>query len=479
MRHKIKACSKLGVAIAAAMGLAGQAEATVDLDTTPVTPATFASEIGTATATLTNTGNILDLTFTPVAHELNGADADNVYFIKVELANKATFGAAPVLKCNGLTAGANKIQTAFNADLKSGGANTSFAMFEVYSGLGTSAGGTLGKISASACTLSVGSYKFSGTTDKTVTVTNLAKDALGNLTAQKTFSNQPFISFANGLDATATSANVTISVTAAAQKFANNKTTAQLGTAQFGAANGTQYTAGGAADAEANDFITAASVTLSGAPLGPSISFSTAKSGIYLVAAGKDCTAGGLVKSKYDSSTGNSVTFTGLTPGQISAGFQACVVVDGNTIIPEGTVTVSISPKLRDSKNSVSTNFENTTVANYKKNGDSATAFLITKPGAVDVTYLRITNNSSLSGTVRITLYGEDGSTLGTTGASLGTWNANETKVISSQDIADAVGVTTWTGRARAVIDAELSDIVVVNLVRTNDVLTNQSSIQD
>lgn len=114
------------------------------------------------------------------------------------------------------------------------------------------------------------------------------------------------------------------------------------------------------------------------------------------------------------------------------------------------------------------------------KNGDSEVAYVITRPDAVDLTFLRVTNKTSQAGAVFVTLYAQDGSILGTGGSTLiDPIGGNETVVLSSADIAAAVGVDTWPGRARAVIEAEVPDIAVMNLVRTNDVLTNQSSVAD
>lgn len=101
---------------------------------------------------------------------------------------------------------------------------------------------------------------------------------------------------------------------------------------------------------------------------------------------------------------------------------------------------------------------------------------IITKPGAEDQTFIRVTNTNAEQTSVYITLTTQDGLT--TLTGELDSIAGNATAVYTSEDIANAVGAPTWTGRGNATIQtsAPRENIVVVPLVRTNGVLVNQSA---
>jgi hypothetical protein len=97
---------------------------------------------------------------------------------------------------------------------------------------------------------------------------------------------------------------------------------------------------------------------------------------------------------------------------------------------------------------------------------------IITRPGAADVTYVRVTNPGSEEATVYVQLTAQDGSDLGF--AAMPSIAAGATTVYTSDDFAAASGSETWSGRARATLSSDQS-LITVPLIRTNDVLTNQS----
>jgi len=476
MKNRIKNCSKLSVAIAAAMGLAGQAHAAVDAEAGTGAP-TFAKEYGTASVNLTNAGDRLDVTFKAAA----ASDiSDSEYFAVVTLNNGVKFAATPSLKCAsamfGTTAGGAVTSQTISGTIVSGGNGSNFAVFQFKTGNKSAAIAKVSGIKARECSMSAATYSVSGTTDKTITIAFKDKDAFGNLATVKTLSNKPFIKFSRSQTPKVTTATVTIDVAAASKKFANNKTTAQLGKVEYNTAANVLVSAGNASG-HLSSFASATNttVTLSGAPLAAGIAFSTANKGIFL-ASDTACTTP--KKSSFASKSGNSVTFTGVAPSDLNAGLYACMTVDGNTILTQGTVTITVKPQMKNTKYDV-LGVSNATVAKFQKNGDSANAFVVSPPGAAVATFLRVINKSNISGKVFVTLYDQDGNTLGTAGADLGTINPNQTKVFNSQDIAQAVGVSTWTGRARAVFDAETPDIAVINLNRTAGVIVNNSPVQE
>jgi hypothetical protein len=97
---------------------------------------------------------------------------------------------------------------------------------------------------------------------------------------------------------------------------------------------------------------------------------------------------------------------------------------------------------------------------------------IITRPGAADVTYVRVTNPGSEEATVYVQLTAQDGSDLGF--GAMPSIAAGATTVFTSDDFAAASGSETWSGRARATLSSDQS-LTTVPLIRTNDVLTNQS----
>jgi hypothetical protein len=118
-----------------------------------------------------------------------------------------------------------------------------------------------------------------------------------------------------------------------------------------------------------------------------------------------------------------------------------------------------------------------------KRNGTRCKAYNVPYPGKKDNAFFRFTSKTNgIDGVVKGTLYKEDGTKVasdkgpdGTTFtdvdllqlkyAAAPTLTANQTKVVSNQDIAD-LATEEWTGRATLVINSNLTNMEMLALLR-------------
>jgi hypothetical protein len=128
------------------------------------------------------------------------------------------------------------------------------------------------------------------------------------------------------------------------------------------------------------------------------------------------------------------------------------------------------------------------TLCTLDKNGVTKTVWNIPSPDSMNQGYIRITNTSSVDdGTILGRLYTEDG-TLLWSGTVVGTnalqadIDAHETIAVSNSSWALVTNgspgafPTTWTGRARLVLDSGLPNMEVVNFITSNGNMVNASS---
>lgn len=151
--------------------------------------------------------------------------------------------------------------------------------------------------------------------------------------------------------------------------------------------------------------------------------------------------------------------------------------VDGNETIPTTDFTISSSVTFNSGSYASPTTLTDDsevslTLAGLNKHNGRIN--IITNANAVDETFIRVTNTAGTESLVYITVTPQDGSTPLT--GQLDTIAPNATEVYTSEEIETAVGGT-WSGRANAVLlTSQLENaMVVVPLVRTSDVLTNQA----
>lgn len=217
----------------------------------------------------------------------------------------------------------------------------------------------------------------------------------------------------------------------------------------------------------ANDEVT---ITITG-------NFATDSQVCLVADAAVDCTA----EIGESTVTANSATITIAGDAAVAAADDADIIylVDGEATVPTADFGISASVTFNASSYESPVTYSSDAASTLSLAGLNAQAErinIITKPGAVDETFIRVTNTTDTESVVYITLTTQDGAT--TVTGQLDSIAANATAVYTSADIATAVGVETWSGRGNAVLltSAPAADIVVVPLVRTSGVLTNQAS---
>lgn len=103
---------------------------------------------------------------------------------------------------------------------------------------------------------------------------------------------------------------------------------------------------------------------------------------------------------------------------------------------------------------------------------NSNLALYLPNPTSSEQPYVRLYNPSTTAGAVRGTLYDENGNTLGTANAVLvANLAPNAVQVLSSTDIAAAVGVSTWQGKAWMFLSSDFAGLKIMNTLR--DLTTN------
>lgn len=424
------------------------------------TPVNVASELPTTGITLT-AGTTQQLNFS--SNTTNFApSAGQSMQVNVTLDNGAKFSTVPQLKCqvtNGTTAG-----TA-NGVLNLGGAGSNNAVFTVGQAEVTavSSGGSI-----SACTVI--------TTAMTVTgshVTNNASITYQYGTLASSTENGAIITWSKGVSASiAAGTNAVALVTGGFVNLSGAVSATLLSAgAVFYRSNGSGASQALSAAVSAGDVMTTASITVSGA----SLAAARVTGGNYLVDATSGCGAGVAIATVTGGAT--SITFTGLTPTQISAGVNVCVQFSGTTPIAEGSITATLSAAPVTGY-SVNTAMSPNTLATITRNGSTTRALNVPAANNADQAFIRVTNTSGIAGRLYGTLYSQDGVVLGNTNAVLAdaaTFVQNKTVVFDVATLKGLLGVSTdWTGRSQLVLTAETTSIRAQNLIRTsNGTLTN------
>jgi len=180
--------------------------------------------------------------------------------------------------------------------------------------------------------------------------------------------------------------------------------------------------------------------------------------------------------------TATTATFT-LTGANVAAlvAFGATPIsytTDGVTAIEETTPTVALTINWTDA--TYTDDSAAGTLRALANNGTTRYLYNIPSPdNTTAVAYVRIINTAATAGKIRGTLTLNDGTAYsGTLATSLA---AGNTIVMSSSQVATALGATNWTGRARLTIIGEIDSMQVqgtVNLTTNgNTFSTNFSSV--
>lgn len=159
--------------------------------------------------------------------------------------------------------------------------------------------------------------------------------------------------------------------------------------------------------------------------------------------------------------SGTVSDYQGEVPAIAATGMYVCMEHDGATAINSGKVTACLSYAS-----------ETTTVQlqlpkcgqlrEMQKNGSTFYGYIIPKSGGRDAVRFRFYNKSTDAGKIRVTMYDETGTMVGTQGAILAeeaAFGPQQVFVADVLAIETAVGGSVTTGRAHAVFEIELPDV--------------------
>ena len=467
-------CSKniLRAAVAAALGVAaGQAAATIDYTSASPQPARFAKELPTSSTTattLTNAGALLDFKIAvPTNYSIS---TTSPLFVKIQLSGNARFVAAPEISCGATAAGANNNT---GGQITIGGLGDSAVTFNI-GNVGAAAGATA--ITSGNCVITgFGGIVFTGLTNKTLSAQIEYKNGLADVVSGASVS---YITFANGFSATVASAGVVVvDATSGSDNFvtgggAFSQSTASLGTVNFRAvtpapAASAIYAANGTTALELSAALASGSITVTGAGLGAGLA-ANGTSGVFLSLGA--CTA----PIALSSTALNSVSFTGISPTNLSAGLTVCMNVSGGTtVILTGAIGAQVGGV---GATNVTVDFAAAagSLSTLSQNGTTKNAYFINASSSASKTsVIRIVNTGGNSGTIRATAYlvGEataDGTQVGTANATIGTLTTNQSISLTSAALETLLGYTPASGtvKYRVVFSAGLANFTILNFTR-------------
>ncbi len=376
--------------------------------------------------------------------------------VGVSLNNGAKFLAAPSLKCGDSTTSAAGV-------LNLGGAGSNQAVFSLGSAQTTGA--------ISACWLSATTLTVTGAhTDVNMSITY----TYGTLASST--DGGAFLKFKTGLSASKTVGDDVVAMVTGGFMTESGGVSTTLVSAGVA-----RWTSNGSAASTATDLSVAlllgdvlgassGSITVAG----NSLAATKVTGGIWLSTA--TCASGYAVGIATAVGGVTSVTFSGLSPAQISAGATVCLNFTGTTAIPEGSITAKVGGTALSGYSLPSTSAM--TLMTITRNGSSTRAMNIPNAASTDQAFVRVTNTSGLAGKVYGTLYGQDGAVLGTANSVMidaATFVSNATVVLAPADLKTKLGISSdWAGRAQLVITAETPSVRAQNLIRTpNGTLVN------
>jgi hypothetical protein len=437
-----------------------------------------AKEIPNTTTTLTNGGNALDIRVLAPAGA--GATGTNPVYLKVNLQNGAKFAGTPSLNCSGITgAGGATSATAGNISIQNGGAGFSNVTF-VVSGDQGDADFTFNATSA-YCTVSGLNVTISGLSNVGVSATFEYTDGA---TQASTNQNGSYITFVDSFSATysASSGTAVVDATSGSDNFVAgsnlNSGTAILGYVQIGRNAGVANTAtmGNDMNLGAALGVSSGTITIAG-PAIAAMKAAASSAGVYLSSAA-NCGAT-VVKTSFQSTGADSVTFTGLTTANME-GLYACGVVSGGTQqILTGQLTGL--PGGNTAATTISINYGSAgNIQNVAQNGKSKNAFFVNaSTSASKTSIIRLVNTGGVSGTLRATAYligdgvtgttpNVDGTQVGTANSVIGTLAAGQSLSMTSAQLEALLGYTPASGtvKYRVVFSGGLTDFKVLNYTK-------------
>jgi len=373
--------------------------------------------------------------------------------VTVTLGGGAKFAtSAPKLSC-AVTTAAGVFSTAASGILNLGGLGTNQAVFTV-----SAANAAIKSCQVIASGLTV--------TGAHANVTETLHFKYGTLASSTT--NGSLITFNSGVTATvASAATITANVVSGFATFGGNASVTQ----KFGKvawnADGTASTATIGALGKLSTYATSGSITVAGNAL----QATKATAGVWLTS-GATCGA-----NTQKTATGGkaSITFTALTPAQMSAGLNVCATFDGTTPIQAGSITAQFAGTAKATY-SLPTPAA-LTVGTVSRDGSSLSLLNMPRSTDTDAGFLRVYNTSNLAGAITVTVYDQTGTALATNCTLSDSLAKNAALVMSAAQMESTCGITAPTsGRYRLDIAGAIPSMKGQMFARSAGVLTNVSA---
>jgi len=474
----------------------------------PTDPIKIASESPDITSNTLITGAITTGFDVPV---ISGKTISSTapYFVVITLKDGASFGSAAgsmVLMCgyanyngnSGVGTGKSNIGTVTAlTDSPAAVLGGTVAAFKLQSGGSTGVTvtategsatnvTTLGKLTASKCTLSLPADAIqlaSGKKDYGISVVARHTDPSDGASATV---NGTIVTFTQGMQLGVSAGSVTVDVTSPSlsKKFliSGSVLTTTAGFTTTAAANlgvirytrvPNVLTMAGVAPVN-NTYLNTFTLTVSGSPLAAAQSTAAAgmnTGGIYL---SDDLCATSGVQLKFSSGTQVSFATVDATLFDATNGLSVCMIGNDVNLIDRGTVSFTIDNIAVNSGTPNLTSVD-TTLVKVVKNGTSIKVLNIPSPDySVDQAYTRLYNMGSIAGKVFGTLYNPGDASNAGAGAVMGTPNAvlveslapNAVAVLTPADLARIFGLPSWNGRAWMQIESEIKGLRVQALMR-------------
>lgn len=386
----------------------------------------------------------------------------NPLYITFSLSAGANFSANPTLSCSYSAAGGTAVAMA------AGGAGNTLATFIMS---GTMTAGAL----ITGCTITNGAISAVGWPNG---ITESYSASYGNNVAPATVASTALFAASSIFTNLVTAMTNLSPVASGFVSFTGGTTTAQIGSINI-LINGNIVDGGNAASTTGlSNYVTGVTFSLAGAPL-------AASPRVYVTqtaATGPATCASPVAVSAVGAAT---ITFSGFVPtNSANLNYAVCMVVTG-AVIPAGTITFGMAtPGAADGAATPATGaFQitslyaaGTTLGTITHNGASTEVVNLPPSTNADSGFLRVYNNSSLSGNVTATVYSEAGSALATN-CVLGSVTAQNTLVMSAATLESTCSITPpATGRYRITLAGAFSSMRAQALARTGSgVLVNMS----
>jgi len=381
--------------------------------------------------------------------------------ITINLSNNTKFVTAPVVTCTTKA-------TSASADVAGGVAASKITPVLSLGGAGAT------QAVFSSTTASSAQIKSCLVTARSISVTGAHANVVESITfkygslASSTVNNT-LVTWASGVSASAvTKKTVTAKVTAGFNKFAAGQTVVTGGAVAAGRVTaGKASTANIGTSGNLGTYVSTASITFSGTPLGAA----KATAGVFVVAAAAGCATANKLAGTSAKGGAASVSFS-LTPAQVSAGVRSCFSYSGTSAIPAGTITATLGGTAKTGMTMPT--FTAKDVLEVTRDGSSVSLMNMPRSTDTDAGFLRVYNTSSIAGAITATIYDQNGTALTTNCSLSSSLAAGAALVMSAAQIETACGFTVPTsGRYRLDIAGAVPSMKAQMFARSAGVLTN------